>query len=111
MTTPSYNLEEIVPLKYKPIVAWVGSTLTFLVPEGLKLAAHLPAPWPLVIGLVIAVLTGLGVYRAPYKPQGTMLAPATPAVAAAAAQSVAPTPVVNPDTGGPYENPWQKRQP
>lgn len=106
MTTPSFDIGSIVPLKYKPLVGLIGAALTFIVPTVLTYSTQLPQPWPWVIAGVVALLTSVGIYKAPYTPQGTVLAPDTPAVAQAAAQS-APTPVVNPDTGSGYTNPWQ----
>ena len=51
--------------------AWtglIGSLLTFVVPYLVQQSAGLPSPWPAVIGAVVAVLTALGIYNAPYKP-------------------------------------------
>lgn len=52
----------------KAWVALVGSLLTFVVPTLLAASASWPAPWPAVLGAVVAVLTAFGVYRAPYQP-------------------------------------------
>lgn len=52
----------------KSWVALIGSLLTFIVPWIVQASAGLPAPWPAVIGAAVAVLTALGVYRAPYAP-------------------------------------------
>lgn len=106
MTTPAFDIGSIVPLKYKPLVGLIGAALTFIIPTVLQYSTSLPDPWPWVIAAVVALLTWLGIYKAPYVPQGTVLAPDTPAVASAAAQSSV-APVVNPDTGGAYRNPWQ----
>ena len=51
--------------------AWVGllgSFLTFLIPWVVQESDHLPYPWPIVIGAVVALLTAFGVYHAPYQP-------------------------------------------
>ena len=58
----------------KSWVALLGSLLTFIIPWVVQYSAFLPAPWPAVIGAVVAVLTAVGVYNAPYKP----LPPVTP---------------------------------
>jgi len=55
----------------KAWVALIGSLLTFIVPTLLAASASWPAPWPAVLGAVVAVLTALGVYRAPYQPTTT----------------------------------------
>jgi predicted anti-sigma-YlaC factor YlaD len=52
----------------KSWVALGGSLLTFIVPWVVQVSVALPPPWPAVIGGVVAVLTALGVYRAPYAP-------------------------------------------
>ncbi len=52
----------------KSWVALIGSLLTLIVPWVVTATAHLPAPWPALVGAVVAVLTALGVYRAPYRP-------------------------------------------
>lgn len=96
MTTP--DLSSLIPSKWKTWVGLVGSLLTFVVPYVLQISVGLPAPWPAAIGLVLALLTAFGIYKAPYKPEGTVLAPDTPAVAAAAKQGV---PSV-------YRSPWRK---
>lgn len=69
MTAPDLSL--IVPTKWKPWVAFVGSLLTFIVPTVLEFSTSLPAPWPAVIAAVVAGLTWLGVYKVPYAPKGT----------------------------------------
>lgn len=69
------DLSTIVPTKYKTIVGLVGALLSFLVPLITSVQDYLPAPWPAVIGVVLSVLTALGVYKAPYQPQGTVLVP------------------------------------
>lgn len=60
MTTPT------PPSKAKTYVALIGSLLTVAIPVVLEVSNALPAQWQGVIGGVIAILTGLGVYHAPY---------------------------------------------
>lgn len=74
----TFDVTTILPTKYK---AWVGTAiavLAVLVPVVLQVSTSLPEPWPTIIGLVVAALTWLGVYRAPYLPKGTEIAPAPP---------------------------------
>jgi hypothetical protein len=97
VTTPDFST--IIPSKWKTWVGLIGSLLSFAVPLILSVEQYLPAPWPAVIGAVLAVLTALGIYKAPYVPQEAVLAPDTPAVAAAAAQP--------PAESGTFQNPWQ----
>lgn len=92
MTTP--DLSGLIPAKYKTIVGVIGSLLSFIVPLVLSVEQYLPSPWPSVIGGVLVVLTGLGIYHAPYKPAGTVLVPE------AVAQSLPPAP-------GEYRNPYR----
>ena len=93
MTAPEgFDLAGIIPSKAKVYVALIGSLLTIVGPWILDASNTLSEPWPGVIGLVFAALTGLGVYQAPYKPTGTVLAPNTPAVVEAAQQSAPPPP-------------------
>lgn len=109
MTTPTPDITEIVPSKLKPWVGLVGSLLTLGVPYVLSVSDSLPAPWPLVVGLVIAVLGALGIYKAPYKPTGTVLAvdpkaeKVSDSVPANAPVAVHPNDA--PPAGG-YQNPW-----
>lgn len=94
MTTP--DISDIVPLKYKAWVGLFGSLLTLVVPAALDATSTLDQPWPTVIGLVVALLTTLGIYKAPYKPTGTTLAidPRTPVIDLPAVEEVlAPPPV------------------
>lgn len=72
MTTPP-DLSFLVPAKYKTYVALIGTGLSFVVPFILEVTEGLSAPWPAVIGAVLWVLTALGVYAAPYKPNGAVL--------------------------------------
>ena len=73
MTAP-INLEEIVPSKAKAWVGLFGTIVTLFGPQILADVAQLSSPWPTVAGILFAVLTALGIYRAPYKPKGTTLA-------------------------------------
>jgi hypothetical protein len=72
MTAP---IEELVPLKYKTWIAAVGSVVSFVAPLALSVSDALPSPWPAVIGVVLSLLTALGVYKAPYKPADAVLVP------------------------------------
>jgi hypothetical protein len=89
------NLEEIVPSKAKTWVGLVGSVVTFVAPLVLSVSDALPSPWSAVIGAVLAVLTALGIYKAPYLPPETVVVP----------ESVA-TGVQLPPSEGEYRNPW-----
>ena len=112
MSTPSVDITNLLPSKAKTWVGLLGSLLTFGVPYLLQFSTDLPAPWPVVIGAVLAVLTALGIYHAPYAPTGTTLAPDTPAVAAAAAGQAPAAPVAPkaapPSETGAYTNPWKQ---
>lgn len=121
MTTP-INLEEIVPSKAKAWVGLFGSLVTFVLPLILQSSDSLPAPWPVIIGAIAAVLTTLGVYKAPYGPAGTTLA-VDPAKTAASSDLPAGTPVavpveqigtthpiseaITPPPDGNYKHPWK----
>ena len=63
-------------LNAKAIVALIGSLLSVVGPWILSASAALPPPWPGVIGVIFAILTAAGVYRAPYLPKNTTIAPA-----------------------------------
>lgn len=52
----------------KSWTALIGSLLTFIIPTVVSLSTSWPEPWPAVIGAVVAVLTAVGVYHAPYRP-------------------------------------------
>lgn len=117
---PVADLSEIVPKKWKPVVGLVGSLLTLIVPSIIQAESSLPPVWTVVIGAVLAVLTALGVYKAPYQPEGTVLAPATPEVIDAAtitpsappAEATPQTPIKPPvppvvHDDGDYHNPWK----
>ena len=46
----------------------IGSILTLVIPYLLQISPSFPAPWPAVIGAVLAVLTAFGVYKVPNAP-------------------------------------------
>lgn len=73
MTAP-VDLSALVPSKAKTWVGLVGSVVSFVLPFALESADLLPTPWPAVLGALAAVLTALGIYKAPYRPRGTVLA-------------------------------------
>jgi len=77
------------PTVTKAWVALIGSTLTIVAPWILTATAALPQPWPGVIGLLLAGLTGAGTWRAPYLPKDTTIVP-------------------TPTEGGEYTSPWPK---
>lgn len=110
MTTP--DLSSLIPSKYKAVVGLIGSALSFAVPYILEVTNGLSAPWPVVVGVVLFILTALGIYKAPYVPPGAVVAPDTAAVAQAATQATPPrediddVPPPTPGLGG-YRNPWQ----
>ena len=96
MSMPVPDLSSIIPSKAKTWVNLVGGLLTFVVPFVLESANALPAPWPAAIGVVLFILTALGVYHAPYAPAGTTLAIDT-ATPVAAPTSQGPVAVSNPE--------------
>lgn len=103
MSTP--RLEDLVPSKAKTWVALVGSVLSFVIPFVLEVSDSLPTPWPALVGALVAVLTALGVYRAPYKPAGTVVAPAEAIPAGTPTdEGVAP---VTPNEPDKFKNPWR----
>lgn len=122
MTTPQpvADLSDIIPKKWKPVVGLIGSLLTFIVPAVISAESSLPPIWSVIIAGVLAVLTAFGIYKAPYTPEGTIVAPATPEVVAAATQQPVELPPATPDNPvapGPiqplpphfdYKNPWKK---
>ena len=71
MTAPTPSIATIEPSKAKTWVAAVGGVLTIVVPSIVSVSTYLPDPWPAVIGGFIGLLTVVGVYKAPYKPEGT----------------------------------------
>jgi hypothetical protein len=91
MTTPTPT-----PSKFKTYVALAGSLLSFVVPLVISVEQYLPPQWAAVIGGIIALLTAVGVYHAPYTPPGPV---------AVAQPPFAPAPL-NPD--GTYQSPWPK---
>lgn len=52
----------------KSWVALIGSILTLVIPTLVQASYSWPAPWPAIIGAVVAILTAVGVYQAPYRP-------------------------------------------
>ena len=61
--------------------AWaglLGSFLTFIIPWVVQESDHLPQPWPYVIAAVVAILTAVGIYHAPYQPTRKVNPPASP---------------------------------
>lgn len=104
MTTPSFDITELIPSKYKALVGLIGSALTFAVPYLLQITDALGGPWPAVIGLVLAVLTALGIYRAPYKPTDAVLVHESQ-VSVSIPPPVPSAPVDLPEAR--YRNPWK----
>lgn len=114
MTNPIFDIAEVIPLKYKAIVGTVGAVLSFAVPYIVEVQNILPSPWPVIIGIVFAILSGLGIIQAPYKPTGSVLVPqevahaGAGAIAAATspAKNIGPTNVLPSPQPGEYRNPW-----
>lgn len=109
MTTP--DLSSLVPSKWKTIVGLVGTGLSFLVPLILEVSSDLPDPWPAVIGVVLWLLTALGIYHAPYKPVGTVLAPAS-VIPANVPTDIDPAadPALPPGGYTKPQNPWKPKR-
>ena len=114
MTAPVPDLSFIIPSKAKTWVGLLGSALSFAVPYLLQVTDTLPAPWPAVIGVVLFILSALGIYKAPYARTGTVLAvdptadkvsDAVPANAPVAAHP--DTVVLPPPSGGDPASPWR----
>lgn len=63
--------------KLKAYVALLGGILTVAIPTVIDFAVYLPPQWQAVVGAVVALLTALGVYAAPNRPKGAVIAPAT----------------------------------
>lgn len=103
MTAP-YDINEVIPSKAKAWVGLLGSLLTICVPWVLQFSDSLPAPWPGVVGLVLAVLTALGIYKAPYKPTDETVLVHKAQVSAPDLPLVTPQ---NPAAPEGYQNPWQ----
>ena len=78
----------------KSWVAFLGSLLTIAVPIVVQISTSLPVSWQLGIGGVIALLTAVGVYHAPYQPV-TVPSPQP------APEPPAPEPPANPTSPGP----------
>lgn len=68
VTTPAPGTPQT---SLKAIVGLIGSILTVAIPLLLQVSVALPASWQAVIGGVVAILTGLGVYSAPNKAKTT----------------------------------------
>lgn len=111
MTVPVPDLSSIIPSKAKTWVGLLGSALSFVIPFVLSSVDALPAPWPALIGVVLFLLSALGIYKAPYKPTGTVLAvdPSAPVVSD---KVPANAPTARPAESGPvvpgeYHNRWR----
>ncbi len=52
----------------KSWAALIGSLLAVAIPALVQASHSMSAPWPAVIGAVVAVLTAIGVYQAPSQP-------------------------------------------
>lgn len=113
MTQPVQpTITTVEPSKSKTWVAALGGALTVIVPIVLSIGTSLPEPWPALIAAVVAVLTAVGVYRAPYKQQGTTVVPtaelkqvATPLPPTAPSSDIALRPNPTPGLGG-DKGPW-----
>lgn len=97
-TTPA--ITTIEPSKSKTWIAAIGGALTVVVPIVLSVSTNLPEPWPAVISAIVAVLTAVGVYKAPYKPQGTTTVPT-----AELKQVAVPLPPIKASAALPLPNP------
>lgn len=102
MTAP-FDITEIIPTKYKPWVGFVGSLLTLVVPFVLQSQQYLPTGVNLGIGGVLAVLTALGIYKAPYAPPNTVLVHES---VVNSAPDLPPATPQNPLPPSGYNNPW-----
>ncbi|AXH46868.1 holin [Mycobacterium phage Aminay] len=91
----------VVPSKLKTWVGLAGSALAFIVPLVLSVQDYLPPQWAAAIGAVITLLTALGVYKAPYKPENTSIVPNDRITV----NDAGPQAVI-PPAGGDYVNPW-----
>lgn len=105
MTTPVVTTIE--PTKAKSWVALAGSVLTFMLPLLVSAQDWLPAPWPAVIGVVLAVATALGVRQTPGRPADTVIVPESQVITLPAGVGYTPVPdaPVAPPVGG-YTNPY-----
>jgi hypothetical protein len=114
MTQPMQpTITTLEPYKSKTWIAAIGGALTVVVPLVLSFSTSLPEPWPALIAAVVAVLTAVGVYRAPYKPEGTTVVPtheltqvATPLPPTAPASDISLRPKPTPGLGGDVQGPW-----
>lgn len=69
MTTP--DLSGLIPTKWKPWVAALGTILSYIIPTVSASVVGLSQPWPTVFAAVLTVLAWFGVYGVPYAPKGT----------------------------------------
>lgn len=109
MSTPISTIE---PSKAKTWIAAIGGALTVIVPIVLSVSTNLPEPWPAVISAVVAVLTAVGVYKAPYRPEGTTVVPTAELRQVADPQppktsDIGDVPPPTPGLGGIFSNPWK----
>jgi protein-S-isoprenylcysteine O-methyltransferase Ste14 len=88
------DLSFIIPSKAKAWVGLLGSALSFVVPFVLQVTDSLPAPWPAVIGVVLFLLSALGIYKVPNTPPGSVVV-------------ADPRPQVAVPVDGSYRNPWR----
>jgi len=102
MTAP-FDITEIIPTKYKAWVGLVGSLLTLVVPFILEAEQYLPTGVNLAIGGVLALLTALGIYKAPYKPTEDTVLVHKSEVATPDLPPATPSNPLPPHT---YRNPW-----
>lgn len=116
MTQPvTPTITTLEPSKSKTWIAAIGGALTVIVPIVLSVSTNLPEPWPAVISAVVAVLTAVGVYRAPYKPEGTTVVPTVelkqvavplPTSAPVGSSDISDTPPPTPGLGGYVTGPF-----
>lgn len=97
MTTP--DLSFIIPSKAKAWVGLLGSALSFVVPYVLEVTDSMPSPWPAIIGVVLFILSALGIYKVPNTPPGSVVV-VDPRIESPAGNY--PPPVT-----GTYRNPWR----
>lgn len=116
MTQPVQpTITTVEPSKSKTWIAALGGALTVIVPIVLSLSTSLPEPWPALIAAVVAVLTAVGVYKAPYRPNGTTVVPTRelekvahplPPTAPAGSSEISDVPPPTPGLGGYKTGPW-----
>lgn len=99
-----FDITKILPSKAKAWVGLIGSLLTAVVPFLLSVVGTVAPQYSAIVLGVLGFLTFLGVYHAPYAPEGTVLVPAPkPATPQVWAESVPP--VV-----GQHTNPWLQKK-